>query len=257
MEKEIRTVPYEVAFAAHLPILGIAGQDELRRSRVHVVGAGRIGTNLVLELASAGVRAVSINDPQSVELENLNCTAFSAADLGVRKVDALKKWFAGRNDVSFEPIGLPVESGALDTVISAAHLVVCCANTASARIATEEKALRFNKPLMQVGAFDGRDCLGGLIGVRLPANPWSACARCYLDRGRDWSPSGGLLSTVTSTLAAMAANMAIAILSHTRDHVFREKNLFYVQLETYALEPLRVNKCVDCPLCGDGAGLGV
>jgi len=35
---------------------------------------------------------------------------------------------------------------------------------------------------------------------------------------------------------------------HTQ--VFREKNLFYVDLETYAIEALAVQKRDGCPLCG-------
>src|SRR5437870_1820974 len=109
---------------------------------------------------------------------------------------------------------------------------------------------RRGKPMMQVAAFDGRDCLGGLISVRLLENSWSACAGCYLDPNRNWSPAGTLLSTVTSALAALAANMAVAILSGVHTQVFREKNLFYVDLETYAIEALAVQKRDGCPLCG-------
>jgi len=208
-----------------------------------------VGSTLIQYLAGAGVGALSSNDHQVVEPDNLNSLAFSCADVGSKKVKVLTRRMALHEHSRFHWIALPVEADQVDAYIVAADLVICCANSVGARIATEQKALRYGKPMMQVAAFDGRDCLGGLIAVRLPENSWSACAGCYLDPNRDWSPAGSLLSTVTSILAAIAANMAVTILSGVRNSVFCEKNLFYVDLETYGIEALAVEKRSGCPVC--------
>ena len=245
-----KTIPYDEIFAAQSPALCDAGQERLREARVHTVGAGRAGGALNFFLAGAGVGALSSNDPQAVEPDNLNTFAFSSADIGAKKVKALKHRMALRENSTFRWLALPIQADEVDAFIQAADLVICCANTVPGRLVTEEKAIRYGKPMMQVAAFDGRDCLGGLISVRLLENSWSACAGCYLDPNRNWSPTGTLLSTVTSALAALAANMAVAILSGVHTQVFREKNLFYVDLETYAIEALAVQKRKGCPLCG-------
>jgi molybdopterin/thiamine biosynthesis adenylyltransferase len=193
---------------------------------------------------------LSSNDHQVVEPDNLNSLGFSCADVGTKKVKALSRRLALREHSRFRWIALPVEADEVDPYIEASDLVICCANTVTGRVAAEQKAVRYGKPSMQVAVFDGRDCLGGLISVRLPENPWSACAACYLDPNRESNPSAGLLSTVTSTLAAIATNMAVAILSGVRTQMFREKNLFYVDLETYDIEALAVEKRSGCPVCG-------
>jgi molybdopterin/thiamine biosynthesis adenylyltransferase len=244
------TIPYEEVFAAQLPVLGAAGEERLRKARVHLVGAGRVGSTLTQHLAAAGVGALSSNDHQQVEPDNLNSLAFSCADIGTKKVKALSRRLAPRDHSEFLWIALPVEADEVDPYIDASDLVICCANTVTGRVAAEQKAVRYGKPAMQVGIFDGRDRLGGTISLRLPANPWSACAGCYLHTDGERILDGALLSTVASALAAVAANMAVAILSGVRAQVFREKNLFSVDLETYAIEALAVEKRSGCPLCG-------
>ena len=243
-------IPYDEAYAAQLPVVGAGGQERLRQARVHVVGVGRVGSSLTQCLAGAGVGALSSNDHQAVEPDNLNSFGFSSADIGSKKVKAVSRRLALRDHSRFRWIALPVEADEVDPYIEASDLVICCANTVTGRIAAEQKAVRYGKPTMQVGVFDGRDCLGGMIALRLPDNPWSACAGCYLDPDRNGNTAGGLLSTVASTLAAIAANMAVAILSGVRTQMFREKNLFYVDLETYAIDALAVEKRSGCALCG-------
>jgi hypothetical protein len=103
---------------------------------------------------------------------------------------------------------------------------------------------------MQVAVFDGRERLGGLIALRLPQNPWSACFGCYLEHGREPSRNEGLVSTVATVLAANAANMAVELLSGIHGEIFSEKNLFYFNLENYANKPLAVEKRSGCSVCG-------
>jgi len=243
-------ISYDEAYSAHLPVLGAEGQERLHQARVHVVGAGRVGSTLTQHLAAAGVGALSCNDHQVVEPDNLNSLAFSSADIGTKKVKVVSRQLALREHSRFCWIALPVEAEEVDPYIAGSDLVICCANTVTGRVAAEQKTVRYGKPSMQVAVFDGRDCLGGLISVRRPDNSWAAGAGCYLDPNRESNPSGGLLSIVTSTLAAIAANMTVAILSDVRTQVFREKNLFYVNLETYGIEGLAVEKRSGCPLCG-------
>ncbi|MCB0910382.1 MAG: ThiF family adenylyltransferase [Propionibacteriaceae bacterium] len=60
-------------FARHLPIPGIGepGQRRLRAARVCVVGAGGLGSPVLLYLAAAGVGTLGVVDADVVELVNL------------------------------------------------------------------------------------------------------------------------------------------------------------------------------------------
>lgn len=69
-----------------LPELGPGGQDQLRKARVLVVGAGGLGCPALIYLASAGVGGLTICDGDRVEISNLNRqTLYSADDVGRHK----------------------------------------------------------------------------------------------------------------------------------------------------------------------------
>ena len=69
--------------------VGGAGQARLAAARVLVVGAGGLGSPLVLYLAAAGIGTIGIVDDDVVELSNLQRqVAHSTARLGMRKADS-------------------------------------------------------------------------------------------------------------------------------------------------------------------------
>lgn len=236
---------------SQLPVLGKAGQDRLRRARVHVVGTGRIGSWVAMALAAAGVGCVSANDPQVVERENLGAFVFARVpDIGKEKVFALEEFFHGRPAFVFEPVVAPIESRLVDRCLGLSDLVICCANTLSGRLAAERKAIRYGKPVLQTAALDGRERLGGVLTLRLPENPWSACFGCYFPNDRRFPRGEGLLSTATIALAAFASNMAVQIITRVRSAVFKRHNLFQLNLETYELAGLAVRRRAKCRVCG-------
>jgi len=74
-----------------LPTIGEAGQKILLASHVLVVGAGGLGSPLLLYLAAAGVGTIGIIDDDRVELSNLGRQiAFETSDVGRAKAEAAK-----------------------------------------------------------------------------------------------------------------------------------------------------------------------
>jgi molybdopterin/thiamine biosynthesis adenylyltransferase len=69
-----------------LPEIGGSGQAALRRARVLIVGAGGLGSPLLLYLAAGGVGTIGIVDDDEVDLSNLQRQiAHGMAGLGVAK----------------------------------------------------------------------------------------------------------------------------------------------------------------------------
>jgi adenylyltransferase/sulfurtransferase len=75
-----------------LPGFGLEAQQKLKAARVLVVGAGGLGSPLLLYLAAAGVGTLGIVDFDLVDDSNLQRQVlFGRKDLGKRKVTAAKK----------------------------------------------------------------------------------------------------------------------------------------------------------------------
>src|SRR3954470_21118165 len=78
-----------------LPEIGGIGQERLRAAGVLVVGAGGLGSPLLLYLAAAGVGRLGVVDDDRVDLSNLHRQVlFANAEEGPRKVQG------GRGDTA-------------------------------------------------------------------------------------------------------------------------------------------------------------
>jgi adenylyltransferase/sulfurtransferase len=78
-------------YARHVILreVGGVGQAKLLRSRVLVIGAGGLGSPLVLYLAAAGVGTIGVVDPDTVSLSNLQRQILHRTDdLGALKTDS-------------------------------------------------------------------------------------------------------------------------------------------------------------------------
>tara|TARA_Y100001970_G_scaffold294162_1_gene447768 strand:+ start:40771 stop:41907 length:1137 start_codon:yes stop_codon:yes gene_type:complete len=81
----------EVRYSRHLtlPEVGKDGQKKLRRSSILVVGAGGLGSPVLLYLAAAGIGKIGIIDDDKVDITNLQRQVIhSTAKIGELKVDS-------------------------------------------------------------------------------------------------------------------------------------------------------------------------
>ncbi|MBQ1796506.1 MAG: HesA/MoeB/ThiF family protein, partial [Prevotella sp.] len=75
-----------------LPEIGEEGQKKILASRVLVVGAGGLGSPVMLYLAAAGVGTIGIIDADVVDLSNLQRQIIHhTKDLGIPKVESAKE----------------------------------------------------------------------------------------------------------------------------------------------------------------------
>lgn len=75
-----------------LPEIGLTGQRRLKNARVLVIGAGGLGSPVLLYLAAAGVGTLGIIDDDRVEASNLQRQIIhGVADIGRLKVDSARE----------------------------------------------------------------------------------------------------------------------------------------------------------------------
>ena len=79
-------------YARHIILdeVGEDGQETLLRSRVLVIGAGGLGSPLILYLAAAGVGTIGVVDDDVVDLSNLQRQVIHATErVGTSKVESV------------------------------------------------------------------------------------------------------------------------------------------------------------------------
>ena len=95
-------------YARHIVLreIGGPGQTRLKRARVMVVGAGGLGSPVLLYLAAAGVGTLRVVDDDVVSRSNLQRQVIHAEDrVGQPKVLSAQQTLAGINPyVSVEPV---------------------------------------------------------------------------------------------------------------------------------------------------------
>ena len=108
-------------YARHfaLPDFGMEGQRRLKNSSVLVIGAGGLGSPMLLYLAAAGVGRIGIVDPDVVDMSNLQRQVlYTVADIGKPKAEtARKKLLAMNPHLDIQAFFMPLNrENALDLV---------------------------------------------------------------------------------------------------------------------------------------------
>jgi len=98
---------------------------------VTVIGVGAIGRQLALQLAALGVRRLQLVDFDLVELTNVTTQGYSAADLGIAKVEA-----TARAVRIIDPsVELTLVPDRFRPQLAIGEVVFCCVDSISARAA--------------------------------------------------------------------------------------------------------------------------
>src|SRR5579872_2840028 len=114
-------------YARHLILdeVGEEGQEKLLSARVLVVGAGGLGSPMLLYLAAAGVGTIGVVDNDRVDLTNLQRQIVHATErVGTPKVDSARATLAAVNDdVRVEAYPVRLDAGNAEGLIAGYDLV--------------------------------------------------------------------------------------------------------------------------------------
>ena len=149
-------------YARHLILdeVGEEGQLRLLQSRVLVVGAGGLGSPLLLYLAAAGVGTIGITDPDRVDLTNLQRQIVHATErVGALKVESARATLAAVNPgvrVEAHPVRLGPENAA--ALIGGYDLVADGSDNFATRYLLTDLCYRLAKPLVAaaLSPFEGQ-----------------------------------------------------------------------------------------------------
>lgn len=241
--------------------IGPEGQARLRRARVLVVGAGGLGSPLILYLAGAGLGAIGIADGDHVELSNLHRQiAHGAADLGRNKAQSAAA-AARRIDprLAIEVLPAHVAADGIDALVARYDIVCDGTDNFAARRLVAEACFRHARPLISAAVLRHE----GQLAVFLPGGPCYACLYPEMPRAGTVPncAEAGVLGPVTGALGAMQALETIRLAAGTLPALAGRLMLW--DAVTMQSHIMALKRDPGCALCGkarqspDHSGAGV
>ena len=241
-------------YARHILLgeVGGEGQARLLRSKVLVVGAGGLGSPLLLYLAAAGVGTIGVVDDDVVDLSNLQRQVVHSTEaVGRPKVDSAKETMARINpDVRVHALGERLTpDNALD-LIAGYDLIADGSDNFPTRFLINDACYFARKPLVSAAIlrFDGQ-----VATYKAYAEGDNPCYRCLFPE----PPPPGLIPTcaeagVLGALCGMVGSLqATEVLKELLGvgESLSGSLLIYEALGT-TFRKIKVKRDPGCPLCG-------
>ncbi len=157
-----RLTPPEIErYKRHLVLreVGGQGQQKLKGARVLVVGAGGLGSPVIMYLAAAGVGTIGVIDDDTVSLDNLQRQIVHDTDrVGALKVDSAKATVAQLNPhISVETHAIRLTADNALDIISGYDIVADGSDNFATRYLVSDACYLAKRTLVfaAVGPFDG------------------------------------------------------------------------------------------------------
>ncbi len=156
--------------------IGIEGQTRWLDSHALVIGAGGLGSPVLLYLATAGVGRITVVDGDEVDLTNLQRQIAHAFDrVGQAKVDSAAQAMAALNaTIEIRTLRERVDASRLSELVGQVDVVVDCSDNFRTRHAVNAACVAHRKPLVS-GAAIGFDGQISVYDSRQPESPCYAC----------------------------------------------------------------------------------
>lgn len=207
---------------------------------------GGLGCPVSLALARAGVRHLTVVDPDVVELSNLHRQPWHHdADLGRPKVEsAAEKLRARFPALGVEPLQARVTAGDVEALFRRHELVVDATDGVHTKFLLSDAAVLTGVPLIYAGVlrFEG-------LAMRIQAD--GPCLRCLFETAPDDAPTcaqAGVLGSMAGLVGGLQAELAL-----TPNEAPGVSLLRVVDGHAFSFRAVKVRKRADCAACAPGA----
>ncbi|WP_236020308.1 HesA/MoeB/ThiF family protein [Sabulicella rubraurantiaca] len=235
--------------------VGAIGQAKLRAARVLVVGAGGLGSPLVLYLAAAGVGTIGLLDHDVLELSNLQRqVAHATSRVGQRKVDSAAEAVRAINpDVTLELHPRRLDAEAAEELIPRYDVICDGTDNFPTRFLLGDACHLLGRSLVSAAVlrFEGQlSVFRGHEGAPFP------CHRCLHP---EMPPEGlvpscseaGVLGAVVGVMGTLQATEVLKLLLGVGEGM-AGRLLLWDALDM-RFRDVRLRRDPACPLCGPGA----
>ncbi|QDS87807.1 putative adenylyltransferase/sulfurtransferase MoeZ [Rosistilla ulvae] len=239
-------------YARHLslPEVGLAGQSKLRAASVLIVGTGGLGSPVAMYLAAAGVGRLGMIDFDRVEYSNLQRQIIHATEsIGRSKVESAAEAVARINPlITVDAIDAALTSENAMRIAGAYDIIIDGTDNFATRYLVNDVCVLLKKPNCygSIFRFEGQASVFGHAG--------GPCYRCLYPQppAPGTVPNcaeGGVLGILPGIVGAIQATEAIKLILGIGDSL--SGRLLLIDAAEMRFRELKVQRSVDCPVCGD------
>ncbi len=243
----------QIRYQKHLllPEIGEEGQRKLKKSSVLVVGAGGLGSPVLLYLAAAGVGHIGIGDGDRLDLSNLQRQVlYDTPAVGELKVESAYRRLHELNpEIEIDVHSELFSESTAEKLTSGRQCVVDCTDNLETRFLINSTCVKKGIPFVfgaiyryegQVSVFDARR--GPCLRCMYPVIPFGNAVP---------DPKfNGLLGTVPGVIGMLQATEVIKLLLEIGEPLIGRLLLFDALSGTF--KTVRIAKKADCPVCSSG-----
>eukprot|EP00934_Nitzschia_sp_Nitz4_P004145 Nitzschia sp. Nitz4//scaffold121_size67750//5327//6835//NITZ4_006061-RA/size67750-augustus-gene-0.127-mRNA-1//-1//CDS//3329534330//4135//frame0 len=232
---------------------GVLGQRKLLSSSVLIVGAGGIGSTVILYLAACGIGNITVVDFDQVEESNLHRQVIhKAKDVGMNKADSAMKAISDLNpSIHCEVAKVPFTSSNALEFVEKHDCVIDASDNPLTRYLINDACVLAGKPLVS-GSAIGTE--GQLTVYNYNNGP---CYRCLYPKpntseGAKSCSDNGVLGMVPGLVGVLQAVEAVKVLTGA-GKVMGDALLMYDSMQCSFLRIKKPPKQPKCPVCGPDA----
>lgn len=154
-------MPEHERFDRNIKLFGTVGQEKIEATHVAVVGVGGLGSHVTQQLAYLGVQHLTLIDPDSVEISNLNrLVGATPDDVAQRrlKVDIARRAVLGiRPDAAVRTVTDPIGSVEARDALASADVFFGCLDDDVPRLVLTEISSRRAVPYIDSASDAGEE----------------------------------------------------------------------------------------------------
>ncbi|WP_340024222.1 ThiF family adenylyltransferase [Paenibacillus sp. FSL K6-1096] len=229
-----------------LPEIGPEGQKRLKQAKVLVIGAGGIGSPLLLYLAAAGIGHISIYDHDVLELTNMNRQIIhDSANAGVPKVQSAEQTLKRLNpELTYELHAERLTRETALVVVPQYDIVVNAVDNLDTRYMLNDVCVELRKPLVEGSIFH----FEGQVMFISPDED-SACYRCVYPEPLE-PPKKQEFGVIGVTPGIVGTLQAAEVIKYVAGIGKSLKNrMIYFDLLSAKVREIELKPDPECPVC--------
>jgi molybdopterin-synthase adenylyltransferase len=241
-------------YARHLVLdeVGEEGQQKLLQARVLAIGAGGLGSPLLLYLAAAGVGTLGVVDNDTVDLSNLQRQIVHATEsIGTLKVESAKRTLAHINpEVTIKTHALRLDDSNAADIVARYDIVADGSDNFATRYLLNDLCYRLKKPLVgaALSPFDGQ-----LSTYKAYLGPPHPCYRCLFREAPppDSVPrceTAGILGAIAGVMGTLQATEVLKEILGIGESL--SGTLLVYDALRAGFQSIKLPRDPDCPTCG-------